>query len=183
VYHSELKNLQRIKEVSWGYLYKGILSDVTKNAVALYMVELLQKCLKQPECNPDLFHFCSDAFLQLDISDAEVTANFPLYFCLRLAHFFGFQLQNNYSDERNLFNCREGNFADTIPVNDHFVEPGISYCISQLLKALQHAAFPDIKLNKNIRKAILRALENYYGFHISEFGIMKTLPVLHELLG
>ncbi|MEP6948856.1 MAG: DNA repair protein RecO [Ginsengibacter sp.] len=183
VYHSELKNLQRIKEVNWSHLYRNILSDVTKNAVALYMVELLQKCLKQPESNPDLFHFCEDAFLQLDISDAEVTANFPLYFCLQLAHFFGFRLQNNYSDERNLFNCREGNFADKILANDYFVEAGISYYISQLLKASQPEDLLKIKLNKSIRRTILSALENYYAFHIPEFGTMKTLPVLHELLG
>jgi DNA repair protein RecO (recombination protein O) len=183
VYHSDLKNLQRIKEVSWSHLYRNILSDVTKNAVALYMVELLQKCLKQPESNPDLFHFCEGAFLQLDMSDAEITANFPLYFCLQLARFFGFRLQNNYSDERNLFNCREGNFADKILANDYFVEAGISYYISQLLKALQPADLLKIKLNKSIRRTILSALENYYAFHIPEFGAMKTLPVLHELLG
>ena len=183
VYHSELKNLQRIRDLNWSYLYRSILSDVTKNAVALYMVELLQKGLKQPESNSDLFHFCEDAFLQLDTSDAEVTANFPLYFCLQLAHFFGIRLQNNYSDERNLFNCREGNFSNKILANDHFVEAGVSYYISQLLKALQPADLLEIKLNKNIRKTILSALENYYAIHIPEFGVMKTLPVLHELLG
>src|SRR5664279_2252005 len=37
VYHSELKNLQRIKEVNWSYIYRTVLSDVIKNAVALYM--------------------------------------------------------------------------------------------------------------------------------------------------
>jgi DNA repair protein RecO (recombination protein O) len=183
VYHSELKNLQRIKEVGWRHLYRNILSDVTKNGVALYMVELLQKCLKQPESNPALFHFCEDAFLQLDMSDIEVTANFPLYFCMQLAHFFGFRLQNNYSDERNLFNCRDGNFADKILGNDYFVEAGISYYISRLLKALHPADLQEIKLNKSIRRTILSVLENYYAFHIPEFGTMKTLPVLHELLG
>src|ERR1700712_2316525 len=35
VYHSELKNLQRIKEFKWGYLYKHIFSDIFKNSVAL----------------------------------------------------------------------------------------------------------------------------------------------------
>jgi len=183
VYHSELKNLQRIKDLSWSHLYRTILSDVTKNAVALYMVELLQKCLKQPESNPDLFNFCEDAFLQLDSSDTEITANFPLYFSLQLAHFFGFQLQNNYSAERNFFNCREGNFANKILPNDHFVEADISYHISQLLKVRHPAELMEIRLNKNIRRTILSALENYYAFHIPEFGLMKTLPVLHELLG
>ncbi|MES1220998.1 MAG: DNA repair protein RecO, partial [Bacteroidota bacterium] len=79
VYHNELKNLQRIKEFRWGYLYQHILSDVRKNAVALFMVELLTKCLKQPEANPDLFHFAEDSFLHLDESSDAVVANFPLF--------------------------------------------------------------------------------------------------------
>lgn len=183
VYHSELKNLQRLRELCWSYVYRNILSDVVKNAVALYMVELLFKCLKQPESNPDLFNFCEDAFLQLDSSDAEVTANFPIYFSLQLAHFFGFGVQNNYSGERNYFNGREGNFAGKILPNDPFVEADISYCISQLLKAMRPANLTEIKLNKNIRRTILSAMENYYAFNIPEFGQLKTLPVLHELLG
>src|SRR5215475_14857843 len=46
VYHNELKQLNRIKEFKWFYLYKNIFSDVPKNAVSLFMVELLTKCLK-----------------------------------------------------------------------------------------------------------------------------------------
>jgi len=183
VYHNELKNLQRIKELKWSYLYRNILSDVTKNTVALYMVELLQKCLKQPEANSDLFHFCEDVFLQLDVAENEITANFPLYFALQLAHFFGFRLQDNYSEERNHFSLREGNFTNMVLANDHFIEADISYHISQLLKALQPEDLLEIKLNKNIRRTILNALEKYYIFHIPEFGVMKTLPVLHEILG
>ena len=71
--------------------------------MALYMVELLQKCLKQPETNEDLFHFCEDAFLQLDIADNEVTANFPIYFSLQIAQILGFGLSDNYSAERKYF--------------------------------------------------------------------------------
>ena len=183
VYHSELKNLQRIRELHWSYIYKDILSDVTKNAVALYMVELLQKCLKQPESNPELFQFCEDSFRQLDTSNAQITANFPLYFCLRLAHFLGFRIHNNYSGERNFFHSREGNFSGKILENDHFVEPGISYHISQLLKASHPNDLLQSKLNQNTRRTIFSALENYYAFHIPEFGVLKTLPVLHELLG
>src|SRR3954463_15402915 len=55
VYYNELKNLQRIREFKWHHLYQHIFSDIKKNAVALFMVELLSKCLKQPEANEDLF--------------------------------------------------------------------------------------------------------------------------------
>src|SRR3954462_14000416 len=61
VYHNELKNIQRLKEYKWGYLFTHILTDVPKNAVALFMIEILTKCLKQPEANPELFAFAEDA--------------------------------------------------------------------------------------------------------------------------
>ncbi len=183
VYHNELKNLQRIKELKWSSLYKNILSDVIKNAVALYMIELLQKCLKQPETNADLFHFCEDALLELDIAKDEITANFPVFFALQLVHFLGFRLKDNYSNEGKHFDLREGNFTNDILSNDYFTEAVVSFHISQLLKAMQPADLSEIKLNKNLRKSILLAIEKYYAFHIPEFGIMKTLPVLHELLG
>src|SRR6187399_2777842 len=40
VYHSDQKNMQRIKEFQWAYLYQHAFSDVIKNCIALYMVEL-----------------------------------------------------------------------------------------------------------------------------------------------
>jgi DNA repair protein RecO (recombination protein O) len=182
VYHNELKNLQRIKELRWSVLYKNILSNVTKNGVALFMVELLQKCLKQPEANADLFHFCEAAFMQLDVAADDVTANFPIYFALQLAYFMGFSLFNNYSEQRNHFNLHEGNFTGQLSTTETFVEADVSYHISQLLKALHPSDLREIPLNKNIRRTILKVLENYYAFHIPEFGAMKTLPVLYELM-
>src|SRR5215813_15284444 len=82
VYHNELKNLQRIKEFKWDHLYQHIFFNVLKNAVALFMIELLQKCLKQPEANADLYHFIEDAFIYLDEADETVVANYPLFFAL-----------------------------------------------------------------------------------------------------
>ncbi|MDQ6756566.1 MAG: DNA repair protein RecO [Bacteroidota bacterium] len=182
VYHNELKNLQRIKEYKWNYLYKNVLSDVTKNSVALYMIELLQKCLKQPENNNDLFQFTEDAFMQLDIANEAVTANFPLYFCLQLTQFFGLKLEDDYSESNCILDLQEGRFIKLTPQHPHFLERDYSYCISQLLKAQHPDELTEIKLNKFIRKDILFALQSFYGFHIPDFGIMKTLPILHEVL-
>jgi DNA repair protein RecO (recombination protein O) len=126
VYHNELRNLQRIKEFKWSFLYQHILSDIKKNAVALFMVELLTKCLKQPEANEDLFHFAEDAFLHLDESNEMVTANFPLFFALHLAVFFGVlpnPLKGTFQDSENLyFDLKEGNFTCNQPDHPHFLE-------------------------------------------------------------
>ncbi len=146
------------------------------------MVELLQKTLKQPETNEDLFHFCEDAFLQLDIADNEITANFPIYFSMQVAQISGFSLQNNYSEKTNIFNLQEGNFAEENSFGTGHASAEISYGISELLKAIHPNDLREIKMNGKTRTAILKIMESFYAWHIPEFGKMKTLSVLSEIL-
>lgn len=182
VYHNELKNLQRIKEFKWNYLYKNILSDITKNSVAVYMIELLQKCLKQPENNIALFEFCEESLMQLDVAEESVTANFPLYFSLQLVHFSGFSIRNNYSKEKLILDLQEGTFTHTVPRHSYFLDGDYSHIISKLLKVHNADELSKIKLNKDSRREMLLAIQTFYALHIQEFGVMKTLPVLHEIL-
>ena len=183
VYHSESKNLQRLKEFKWSYLYHHILSDVPKNAVALFMVELLTKCLKQPEANADLFNFCEDAFIHLDESNNAVMANFPLFFALHLANFFGFRISDHYSEENPILDLQEGMFVSDRPHHPHFLEGKQAEVTNELLKVMQPAELEDIKLNHDFRRQLLHTYETYYALHIQDFGTMKTLPVLREVLG
>jgi DNA repair protein RecO (recombination protein O) len=182
VYHNELKQLQRIREFRWGYLYKHILSDVKKNAVALFMVELLTKCLKQPEGHPDLFHFAEDALLHLDESSEAVTANFPLFFALHLAAFFGFSIQDNYSAKNNVLDLQEGSFVPSTPSHPHFLEDKQAEITSHLLKTQHPEELGQLKLNHDFRRNLLLMYEKYYALHLQDFGTLKTLPVLKEIL-
>src|SRR5215212_5930194 len=86
-YHNEFKNLQRLREFKWAELNQQLFSDIRKNAVAVFMIELLSKCLKQPEGNSELFYFVEDALHHLDEANDTVMANFPLFFALHLAVF------------------------------------------------------------------------------------------------
>lgn len=183
VYHSELKQLHRIKEFRWGHLYQHILSDVKKNAVAMYMVELLTKCLKQPEAHADLYHFVEDAFVHLDESKESVTANFPLYFALHMPVFFGFRIHDNYSSKNCFLDLQEGSFTDERPTHSYFLEEKQAAVTSQLLKTQRPEELEQIKLNHDFRRNLLYQFEKYYAFHIQEFGTLRTLPVLREILG
>jgi DNA repair protein RecO (recombination protein O) len=182
VYHNELKNLQRIKEFRWNILYQHILSDIKKNAVALFMVELLTKSLKQPEANPDLFNFVEDCFLHLDQSTDAVAANFPLFFALHLAGFFGFRINDEYSEKHPYLDLQEGNFTAERPDHPHFLEEKQAMVTSQLLKTMQPQELEEVRLNHDFRRNLLYSYERYYALHIQDFGTMKTLPVLRELL-
>lgn len=181
-YHNELKNLQRLKEFRWSYLYQSVLTDITKNSVAIFIVELLFKCLKQPEKNVKLFAFCEDAFVTLDRADASVTANFPIYFSIHLASFFGFSPAENFSNERTIFDLQEGKFVNETPTHSYYVDGATSIFIADILKARHPDDLAEIKMNKESRRVFMNALQTFYGLHIPEFGTMKTLPVLQEIL-
>ena len=182
VYHNELKSMQRIKEVKWNYIYKNVLSDVTKNSIALYMVEVLQKCLKQPENNTELFEFAEDALMALDLAENAVAANFPLFFSLQLAQFFGFTLQNTYSTTNSILDLREGIFMEHPPHHNQFLQGEHSYLIAELMKVIHPDELFQIRMNKFVRRDLLMALQSFYILHMQDFGVMKTLPILQELL-
>ncbi len=182
VYHGEHKSMQRIKEFSWGFLFNTVLTDVIKNSIASYMVELLQKCLKQPEANTDLFNFCEAALMQLDTAGKKVSANFPLFFALHLTHFFGFRMADNYNAHDCLLDLEEGTFIDHQPVHPHFIDGEKAALTSQLLKVMQPYELEEFHLNHTIRRELLLHYQDYYALHIPEFGQMKTLMILHEVL-
>lgn len=182
VYHNELKHLNRIREFRWAGIYQHIFSDVARNAVALFMVEMLTKTLKQPESLPELFQFTEDCLLELDAKSGTIMANLPLFFSIHLAHFMGFRMTDNYSAENSYLDLSEGCFTGEQPHHPHFLEGQQAYLVSQLLKAQHPAELEEVKLNHAFRRRLLYVLETYYALHIQDFGTLKTLPVLREIL-
>ncbi|HMJ48675.1 MAG TPA: DNA repair protein RecO [Ferruginibacter sp.] len=186
VYHNDLKKMHRIREANWGFLYSTILSDVIKNSIALYMVELLYKILKQPEHNTDMYHFSEDALKHLDHASNNIAANFPLYFSLHLAHFLGFKISNPYRrpDAGKIYiDLVEGIFTDQQPAHQHFIEGENALITSELLKVMQPGELDEVKLNHLKRRELLLNYQDYYALHIQDFGEMKTLKILQEVLG
>ena len=182
VYHNELKNLQRIREFSWAILYSTIFSDIFTNAVALYMVELLQKTIKQPEPNPELFYFIEDSFLHLDAAEGRVLANFPLFFILHLAGFFGFRIQDIYSEKNPILDLREGRFVSEVPPHPQVLEGPLSFHTAQLLRVQRPEELQELALNQETRRALLQAFQTFYALQIPEFGEMRTFAVLQTVL-
>ena len=47
---------------------------------------------------------------------------------------------------------------------------------------MQPNELQEVALNQEMRRRITHAVEEYYALHIPDFGTMKTLPVLREVL-
>jgi DNA repair protein RecO (recombination protein O) len=186
VYHNDQRSMQRIKEYNWAFLYRHILSEVVKNSIALYLVELLFKTLKQPEANSNLFYFCEDALMQLDAAEKNISANFALFFSLHLADFFGFKINGsnigNTGAENLYLDLREGEFVARQPTHPDFIHGDHAAVTAELLKIRLPAELDQLKLNQQTRRELLMKFHDYYALHIHDFGQMKTLQVLHEVL-
>lgn len=184
VYHQDQKNLQRIKEAHWAQIHEHILSDVIKYSIASFMMELLQKTIRQPETNIDLFDFCEDCLVCLDKADRKATANFPLFFALQLPQFFGFKLSlpNNQADFTYL-DLKEGFFLTEMPEHPLYITGEAANMTAELLKAGHPSDLDHFDLNQNQRRTLIQRYMQYYSIHVPEFGQMKTLAVMFEVFG
>ncbi|MFM2137802.1 MAG: repair protein RecO [Bacteroidota bacterium] len=182
VYHHPLKQLHRIRESKWAVLYGSVFQNVPKHAAALYMVELLTKCLKQPEGNPDLYRFVEQVFRQLDHSEGTLMANLPLYFAFHLPLHFGFRISGSYSETENCLDLQEGVFSEMIPRHPYHLEGKQAEIASRILNAPDPASIGEIPLGHVFRRQLLQQLETYYALHVPEFGTLRTLPVFRDLL-
>ena len=183
VYHNEKNTLHRIREANRSFVFKQVLTDVVKNSIAVFMMELLYKLLKQPETNPDLFYFCEDSLLQLDEASPHVAANLPLFFTLQFSNFFGFRINDNFSEKNIYLDLQEGNFAEEKPAHNNFMSGENAELTAELLKIRVPSELDDLKMNHLKRRELLQRYMEYYSLHIADFGQMKTLAVMGEVLG
>lgn len=183
VYHNELKNLQFIRDYQWNYLYEHVLFNVVKNAVAMYIIELLQHTLKQPEANPELFYLIEDTLKQLDKGNETLTANLPLYFTLHLSGELGFQLQGEFSNRTPILDLREGWYVTDIPGHFFYITGELAETTSKLNSIHFYNDLEKFHLNRDIRRQLLDAYKEYLSLHIEGFGELRSLNVLQEVLG
>lgn len=161
VYHRERANLERIKEIQCYYPYQQLTVDVKKSTIGMFIVELLNKTVKEESHVQDLFDFLSDSLIAIDqLSDRVENAH--LIFMIKLSRHLGFGPQ----------------FANEIvggSVTDEETE--------KALAALLIADFDDVVPMTNVqRRSILDLLLRFYADHLETFGEMRSIAVLKEIL-
>lgn len=181
VYHNELKNLNFIKEYQWGYLYEQLLFDVVKNTVGMYIVEMLQHSLKQPEANPELFYMIEDTLKQLDKGSASFTANLPLYFTLHLGGELGFRIQGEHSSATPILDLQDGSFVQSEPLHTYYIEGALAEAASKLLSINFYNDLEGIQISRTVRQQLLSAFQNYIALHVQDFGEIKSIPILQKI--
>ncbi|MSP07771.1 MAG: DNA repair protein RecO [Chitinophagaceae bacterium] len=181
VYHAPMKTMQMVKEVSWDYVYQNVYSDVLRNAVALYIVEVLQQTM-QPEPHPEMFYLIEDTFKQLDKGGAGLVSNLPIYFLIHLSQTMGFGLQGKYSNETPILDIKEGEFVSKPPAHPYYLEAQTAQVASTFLQVQFYNDLETIYLSGAQRKKILELFQLSLSWHYKKFSEIKSLPILQSIL-
>jgi DNA repair protein RecO (recombination protein O) len=183
VYYHEQKQWQLIKEMNWAYVYTQVMASISRNAIALFMVELLSKSIRQTESQEELYDFVRTNFLLLDTCDQAVAANLPLFFSLKLAGMLGFGMEDEYTDTHAYLDMQAGSFVQEYPIHGQYLDADLSYITHQLLQQHTGVTLYRIKLQQAQRRMLLQAYIHFFQFHLPDFGHMKSIQVLQEVLG
>lgn len=161
VYHKENANILRIKECSCIHPYRTITSDVRKSTIGLFLLEMINKTVKEQSHPEEIFNFLFDSFITLDVQEDQFE-NFHLLFLLKLSKYLGFGPAT----------------TDEILIN-RILNLEDEKILQQLLR-LDYIV--PIKISRPQRKELLETIIHYYRQHIDNLGDIKSIPVLREIL-
>jgi DNA repair protein RecO (recombination protein O) len=161
VYYKQNSQIHRISEARLSKPFKSINTDARKSSIAIFLIELLGKTLKEEGANHLLFKFLYNALMHFDETENNFE-NFHLHFLLKLSSYLGFEP----SGTAHFANAR-----------------ALSKEMKDFLEELMASDFSTIiKTSNTTRRVILEHLLNFYSEHVENFGEMKSIKILKELI-
>ena len=175
-YHKNKGTLESIREAKINYHYQTLHTDIAKNAITMFLAEILGNSIHEEERNEGLFEFLEASLQWLDAHDD--ISNFHLYFLLRLTKYFGFYPDLDHSNAA-CFDLLEGEFTNSPSLNPIVTGENLFYFKSFL--GINFDAIHNIKMNKTNRQELLKSLVLYFELHLQGFRKPKSLAVLNEV--
>lgn len=174
----ENKEVQQLIEAKCTYVYQQLPTHFIKSSIALFINEVLYKCLKEQVKNEDLYHLIVKTYQWLDLSEAHYN-DLHVYFLFELTKHLGFYPSNNYNTLEKYFDTREGKFhavSQSFPLS---FDDKQSQLFSQLFqfKLQEQRVF-----SKPERQSLLDCLMAYYQMQVPGLHEFKSHKVLQETL-
>jgi DNA repair protein RecO (recombination protein O) len=179
VSHAEKRELQHLRETSLVKPSHNISGNPVKETMALFMAEVLYRCLREPESNPGLFNFLLNTIQVLDLGKEEIP-NLHLYFLIQLTRFLGFSPELNHDEQHPRFDMYSGRFTAAPADEQGVLNNSSSARISQLLH-LNQTSLGSLILKGAERSELAGILVDYYRIHLEGLGAVKTLEIMREI--
>lgn len=176
VNHKNKGTLERLIDAKVNYPYQSVHTDIAKNAMILFLSEILVNSIFEEEQNKDLFHFM-EASLQWMDTHHNIN-NFHLFFMLGLSKYLGF-----YPAKANInypyFDLVEGAFIEMPGINP--VLKGEALENFKAFLGIKFDAIHKVRMGKKTRQELLKSLVLYFEVHLHGFKKPRSLAILNEV--
>ncbi|MCD7709949.1 MAG: DNA repair protein RecO [Porphyromonadaceae bacterium] len=173
------QDIFRIREARQVEVWNHLRTDPVKNAVTLFLAEMLTRLFREPEANPTFFDFLVQSIRLFDMME-EGKANFHLWFLFRLTAFLGFFPNTEHYEEGRFFDMMEGVFVALPPTHPHSLSPHEAAIFARLMRMNSHN-LGHFRFNRDERCAILEQINRYYRLHQPDLPEIRSLEIMHEL--
>jgi len=173
------KELHRIVEIKPTIIISSVHTHPVKNAVALFLAEFLYRTLRETQTDRALYRFLENSIAILEHTE-QGFANFHLVMLVQMTRFFGFYPNMESETQDGYFDMVNGIFSTLRPPHRYFLLPDDSMAFRRLMR-INYGNMHKFLFSRVERVAILEHIIAYYRVHLSEFGEIKSLPVLIEL--
>lgn len=173
------RDLSMLREVRRNYPLATLYSDPVKNAVALFISELLAHVIQEPEGNDPLFRYIEQAVQLLEQMPNHV-ANFHICFLYHLGAHLG--IQPNVESYRNgyWFDMTDGVFAPAATRGHMNLQPQEAQVI-HLLSRMTFSNMGVFRFNREERNRVLDVIISYYRLHNAAIGTLRSPDILKQL--
>lgn len=173
------RDIHRIKEAKSRIIFTQINIHPVKNAIVLFLAEVLYRTIQEKEANQALYDYLCRAIRWLDIADAGV-ANFHLTFLLQLSVYLGIRPTNKSFTPGSYFDLVNGIFLKTPPNHCNYLDKNDSIVFDRLLR-MNFENMALYTFTRQERATIIRHILAYYRLHLSDFPEIKSLAVMQSL--
>ena len=170
--HNNKGRLNSIREAEILNYYTSIYTNIKKQAIALFLAEIIYSSIREEEKNQTLFQYLDTSIQWLDTHDH--IANFHVLFLLNFTKFLGFYPESNLK-QGNYFNLLEGNFSNK--PSSHSLT-GKNIIQFKKLLGINFDVLHNVEFSAADRQALLSILIQYFELHLSGFKRPKSLSVL-----
>ena len=179
VEHLNNRDLQRIKEVKPGLVVTQMHIHPVKNALSLFLSEVLYRIIQEKEPNRPLFDYLYSSIKWLDIADKGI-ANFHLAFLLQLSTYLGIHPNGGSYKKGCFFDLLNGVFSESLPEHNNYLNKEDSIIFERLLR-INYENMALFAFTRHERAGIIRHIIEYYRLHLTDFPEIKSLTVMQSL--
>lgn len=178
MYYKESRNIQTLKETSLVRSKDRISRDISRNAMAFFMGEVLTKTLNENDADFGIYDYVYNSVVYLDTS--KIITNFHISFLIGLSRYLGILPDTSFSEKNVFFDMMNGHYVESPPLHGYYMDREFSSLMNLFtLCSMDNAN--DILLNGNKRSEFLDILLTYYSLHLQGLKKIKSLEVLSEV--